>query len=209
MSSQRAVAIVAAAGRALGASARRAGYVPLIADYFGDQDTIALSRVHIRLATGLANGMSEWEVLSALDGLARSAHPTGVVCGSGFEDRPELLAKIARHWRLLGNRPEMVARMKDPVAVAKLCSDCDIPCPDIALVPPPDPARWLVKRRGGAGGIHVRQADDCAPCDGASYFQRRVEGTPVSALVLGDGRRAVVLGLSSQWSSPTAGSCNG
>ncbi len=35
------------------------------------------------------------------------------------------------------------------------------------------------------------------------YFQRRVGGEPVSALVLGDGRRVMVLGFSAQWSSPT------
>jgi predicted ATP-grasp superfamily ATP-dependent carboligase len=35
------------------------------------------------------------------------------------------------------------------------------------------------------------------------YFQRRVGGWPVSALILADGRRALVLGFSVQWTAPT------
>jgi uncharacterized protein len=35
------------------------------------------------------------------------------------------------------------------------------------------------------------------------YFQRRVAGEPISALVLADGRRGLVLGFSTQWSSPS------
>ncbi len=39
-----AVLIAATSGRALAASARRAGYRPLVADFFGDHDTIARRR---------------------------------------------------------------------------------------------------------------------------------------------------------------------
>jgi predicted ATP-grasp superfamily ATP-dependent carboligase len=35
------------------------------------------------------------------------------------------------------------------------------------------------------------------------YYQRRVAGEPISALVLADGKAAVVLGFSMQWSSPS------
>jgi uncharacterized protein len=55
--------------------------------------------------------------------------------------------------------------------------------------------------------------DGCARADhditisdkemGCRYFQRRVDGVPISALVLAGGRRAIVLGFSSQWSSPS------
>ncbi len=34
------------------------------------------------------------------------------------------------------------------------------------------------------------------------YFQRRVAGVPVSALLLGDGRRVMTLGFSAQWAAP-------
>ncbi len=38
----------------------------------------------------------------------------GVVYGAGFEDRPELLARIAERWPLLGNDAETVACIKAP-----------------------------------------------------------------------------------------------
>ena len=54
----KSVVIIAASGRALAASARRGGYVPLVVDWFGDADTLALSAAHVRLEDGLARGMT-------------------------------------------------------------------------------------------------------------------------------------------------------
>ena len=198
-----AVLIAAASGRALAASARRGGYAPLVADFFGDQDTAAAAEAHIRLDHGLACGMSSGVVIAALESLAAPREPAGIVCGTGFEDRPDLLADIAQRWTLFGNAPAVVARTKDPLAFAKFCQDCGVAHPDTSLVPPPDPANWLAKRQGGAGGRHIRNAADDDGAEGTFYFQRRVEGAPVSALFLADGRRAMVLGFSTQWPAPT------
>jgi predicted ATP-grasp superfamily ATP-dependent carboligase len=202
MDSATPVLIAAISGRALAASARRAGYVPLVADFFGDEDTLALAQAHVRLDTSIARGMVADELIDALGTLAAARHPAGTVCGTGFEDRPEILARVAERWRLLGNSAETVARIKDPLAFAALCRGCAIPHPQTSLSPPDDGRGWVAKRRGGAGGTHVR----CAETTGneqADYFQRRVDGTPVSALILADGRRTMVLGFSAQWSAPS------
>src|SRR5216684_2450008 len=98
-----AVLIAAVSGRALAASARRAGFVPLVADCFGDDDTLALTRAHVCLRWGAGRG---------------------------------------------------------------------------------------IDREAGRG---------------TTYYQRRVSGSPVSALVLGNGRTAIVLGFSAQWASPAEG----
>ncbi len=199
-----AVLIVAASGRALAASARRGGFTPLVADFFADQDTVALAQACRRLKTGLHAGMQAGEVLDALAALAALAggnHPLGVVCGTGFEDRTGLVAQIATRWRLLGSAPEVVARVKDPFWLAALCRARGLPHPDIAMRPPADGSGWLAKRHGGAGGAHVRLPPDGDGADGI-YFQRRVAGTPVSALILAHGGRARVLGFSSQWVAP-------
>jgi uncharacterized protein len=202
MSRESAVLIVAASGRALAASARRGGLAPLVADWFGDQDTLAAAAAHRLLPRGLAHGMEPDAVLAALEELARDGAPVGVVCGTGFEDRPELLARIAERWPLIGNRAATVTRAKDPDALAALARDCDVPHPAIAWEQPDDPERWLVKRHGGSGGGHIKTAMS-AP--GATrYFQRRVPGAAISALILADGRDAAVLGFSEQWCAPTA-----
>jgi predicted ATP-grasp superfamily ATP-dependent carboligase len=199
------VLIAAASGRALAASACRAGYAPLVADFFGDQDTLAAAEAHVRLTDGLARGMRSDCVLAALECLAAARAPAGLVCGTGFEDRPELLAAIAQRWRLFGNAPDVIARAKDPLAFAQLCRDCDIPHPETSLARPTDPAGWLAKRQGGSGGQHIRPASNSDRPGETFYFQRRHEGLPVSALFLADGARAIVVGFSAQWSSPAPG----
>src|SRR5260370_38952246 len=200
-----AVLIAAVSGRALAASARRAGLVPLVADCFGDDDTLALARAHVRLRSRAARGIDPDELLPALERLAAPHSPLGIVYGTGFEDRPKLLGRIARRWRLLGNTPETMARLKQPGSFAALCRDCRVPHPQTRVDRPTDMAGWLAKRAGGAGGTHVRVPIDREAGRGTTYYQRRVSGSPVSALVLGNGRGAIVLGFSAQWASPAEG----
>ena len=202
MPDQPAVLIAAPSGRALAQSARRGGYLPLVADYFADQDTAAAAHAVVHLEHGLVRGMEADSLIAAFARLSRSHQPIGVVCGGGFEDRPQLLSRLGQHWRLLGNDAPTVARVKDPGVFAALCRDCDIPHPDTILSPPVDATGWLAKRNGGAGGSHIVSASAHHPTDGF-YFQRTVQGTPVSALFLADGRSARTLGFSAQWTSPT------
>lgn len=198
----RTVLIVAPSGRALAASARRGGFVPRVVDFFGDEDTLALVDAHRRLAGGLEVGMERDGLMDALAALAAGVEPLGVICGGGFEHRPELLAEIAGRWPLLGNKADVVARVKDPVAFAGLCRDAGIPHPDVSLQRPRRESGWLSKRRGGSGGSHIAIELREEP---GRYFQRIVSGSAVSALILADGVRAIVLGFSDQWRCPTPG----
>jgi predicted ATP-grasp superfamily ATP-dependent carboligase len=200
-----AVLIAAVSGRSLAASARRAGFVPLVADCFGDDDTLALARAHVRLRSRAARGIDAEELLQALERLAAPHSPLGIVYGTGFEDRPKLLGRIARRWRLLGNTPETIVRLKHPGSFAALCRDCGVAHPQTRVDRPADMGGWVAKRAGGAGGTHVRNAIDREAGRGTTYYQRRVSGSPVSALVLGNGRGAIVLGFSVQWASPGEG----
>src|SRR5262249_13157119 len=112
MPDQPTVLIAAASGRALAQSARRGGYLPRVADFFADQDTAALAHDHVRLEHGLARGMKEEALLAAFETLGKARRPIGVVCGTGFEDRTQLLARIGERWRLLGNDPPTVSAVK-------------------------------------------------------------------------------------------------
>jgi predicted ATP-grasp superfamily ATP-dependent carboligase len=197
-----AVLIAAISGRALAVSARRGGYLPLVADFFGDQDTAAVAQRHVTLGGELAQGFREHELMEALEHLALQYAPAGIVCGTGFEDRPQLLARLAQRWPLFGNSADKVARAKDPEIFAALCRDCGIAHPRVSLSPPAARNSWVAKRRGGSGGRHVAAASAKEFGEGV-YYQSRVPGKPVSALLLANGVSAIVLGFSEQWACPT------
>jgi uncharacterized protein len=198
-----AVLIAAVSGRALAISARRGGYLPLVADFFGDQDTVAVAQAHVPLQGGFAHGFREHELMEALERLAVQHPPSGVVCGTGFEDRPHVLARLAQRWRLFGNSADTIAMVKDPKIFAAFCHDCDIAHPRVSLSPPVAREGWLAKRRGGSGGFHVAAALGRESGEGI-YYQPHVPGVAVSALLLADGVSAIVLGFSAQWASPTS-----
>jgi len=202
MSDEPAVLIAAISGRALAQSARRSGYRPLVVDFFGDQDTLQVARDHVRLTGSFANGIAENALSTALETLVARHQPIGIVCGSGFEDRPRLLDGIAARWRLFGNSAEVVSKVKRPETLSAICRSLDIPFPEISPTKPADPTGWLAKRIGGAGGSHVRPASQ--PGSSTVYYQRQVRGAPISLLFLADGVRAAAVGFSTQWELATA-----
>ncbi len=134
----------------------------------------------------------------------RRYEPIGLVYGAGFEHQPASIAALAREIRVYGANADSLSRAKDPVAVALACAHAHTAHPQIEFEPPVDCDGWLKKLRGGAGGGHVRIASGETATPGC-YFQRRVDGHSVSALFLGNGARAKIVGLSEQWTSPSSG----
>jgi predicted ATP-grasp superfamily ATP-dependent carboligase len=195
------ILIAAASGRALAAAARRAGFRPLVADFFDDLDTRTLAAANV-MAGDMERGFEAPLLIDRLLNLAQQENPIGVVYGSGFEDRTEILDAIARRFPLCGNRAEVVVRTKDPRLLARVCREFAVPHPEIRFDPPAEPSEWLIKRQGGGGGLHVASAGSGRPGP-FEYYQRRVRGRPVSVLLLADGRRSRVLGMSLQWAAPS------
>lgn len=191
--------VIALSGRALAASAARAGYRVGVLDLFEDVDTVRLAAATARASGTLRSGFRAAALLAAAERLAPAGVP--LVYGSGFDRRPRLLGRLAGERPLLGNPPAAVRAMKSPAAFFGLLDRLGIPAPPTTPAPPADPRGWLAKRVGGAGGAHIRPAAGAAPGRDV-YYQRRVDGRPVSALFLADGRRAVVLAFSAQWPSP-------
>lgn len=198
-----AILIAAASGRALAGAARRAGYRPLVADFYGDMDTCEFAAAHRLIDDGFDLGFRRETLLPALEDLAAREAPCGLVYGMGFEDRTDILDELSEHFPLFGNRPEVVRRVKDPSALAQLCEDLGVPHPAIQTARPDDCANWLVKSIGGAGGTHVAPAATAYATEEGTYYQRIAAGEPVSLLFLADGAHALALGASRQWTQPT------
>jgi methenyltetrahydromethanopterin cyclohydrolase len=197
------VLIAALSGRALAQAAVRSRYRPLVADLFADLDTCELAEDAARVPGSIDLGFDDQALIATLCRLAAGRSVQGVVYGSGFEARPDLLSVMAQAFALLGNRPAAVERVKDPAGFATLCRDLAIPHPAIALTPPQDPGRWLRKRRGASGGHHVGWSRLSDP---GCYWQAFLDGRTVSLSFLGDGRRAEVLAATEQWADGAPGS---
>ena len=200
-----AILIAASSGRALAAAARRAGYRPLMADFFDDSDTRGFCAANRLMEGGLDTGFEGESLMAALEALATGESPCGLVYGAGFEDRAGLLEALGRRWTLFGNPPEVVRSVKDPVRLAELCAVLNIPHPKISARMPRDRRHWLVKSAGGSGGSHVAPAGALRAEGEKIYFQRIAAGEPVSILFLGDGAKARMVGSSRQWAAPAPG----
>jgi predicted ATP-grasp superfamily ATP-dependent carboligase len=200
-----AVLIAAFSGRSLAQSARRAGYRPFVVDAFGDLDTRdAAEDVHV-IDAAMQTGFRTKRLIAALDDLSRSARSAqiGIVLGSGFEDKPRLVAALASRYRLLASDTKTLAACKDPTKFFGIADELEIRHPETQLAPPPESKGWLSKRIGGSGGRHIRDCSDKPPARARRYFQRRLTGTRYSiGALLGNAANALsTFAVTRQWTS--------
>jgi uncharacterized protein len=157
---------------------------PVVAfDLFGDLD---LRRSASRVVTRRR--------LTALVDAAVAEAPGAVVYGASFENHPALVARLAERHAVLGNPSSTLRAVRDPAKVGAALGE--LPHPR-TTVTPPSSGRWLRKPLRGGGGIRVRDWRGGALPAG-TYLQARIDGIPCSAAAVGDGRDAVVLGLTEQ-----------
>jgi predicted ATP-grasp superfamily ATP-dependent carboligase len=186
------VLIVAVSARMLAQLASADGYEVTALDRFGDVD---LRAVACSSATAKSN--------DALVELAARVDADAVVYGAGFENRPDLVARMAEGRELLGTPAELLAPVRDPRAVAAATRAAGARAPETRAVhelPQSAGARraqWLRKPLRGGGGRGVR-AWAGGRLAATEILQRRIAGLSCSAVAIGDGRRAEVLGLTEQ-----------
>jgi uncharacterized protein len=200
-SSESALLIISASGRALAASAARAGMPCVVLDLFNDMDTRAIAQASRVCATrsGRFHGK---ELLRAARALQPAQGYEACVIGSGLEGRPSLMRALACELPYLGNRPECIEQVKDPQRFFPMLDGLGIEHPEVRFTPPPSLPGWLSKRIGGAGGGHVRRSELGWPQRERRYFQRFQAGRLMSALFLADGKDALIVGCSEQWCHP-------
>lgn len=203
--SGRPILIAALSGRALAASARRAGLVPFVVDAFGDVDTRALAAGLRTLPDALNYGFRDSELLAALDELSREAGDAHIelVLGPGFEGTPKLVSRLAERYRIAGCGAETLRQAKDPAHFFGLLSELGIEHPETSNEPPENSSGWLSKRIGGCGGRHIRRLPDgkAAAASPRHYFQKEVPGEPISALAI-TGQSGTAFAFSRSWTAP-------
>lgn len=200
-----AVLIAAFSGRSLAQSARRAGFEPLVADAFGDLDTQAAAGDFRVLDGAMQTGFRTKPLIAALEDLARSSarKPIGLVLGSGFEDKPRLVAALGSRFKLLGSDAATYKACKDPDSFFGVLDRLGIPHPETRTSPPVDPTGWVSKRIGGSGGRHIRACHGPQHAKPRRYFQKELAGERISAGGVFAAEGNTIL-LSRQWISPSA-----
>jgi predicted ATP-grasp superfamily ATP-dependent carboligase len=201
--SGEAVLIAAFSARALAASARRAGFLPLAVDCFGDLDTSEFAVASRCLPARVQTGFVAKSLLAALESLAAEAPrpPIGLVLGSGFECNPRLVARLGERYRLIGNTPETIKDTKSPGTFFSTLDRLGISHPETRLAAPDLAGGWLMKRIGGSGGLHIVNCPQKPRPDPRRYFQRRMDGPAISVMGMVS-KRGNAFAMSRQWTSP-------
>ena len=194
--------IVALSARALAQSAGRAGKSVVAIDAFGDEDARAACR-ELVVAPDVQTSFLHCDLDALVAPLVAAYKPEGIVYGSGFEDCPVQLTRLARHAPLFGAAPAAVATTKDPIRFSALCAAAGLFHPEIETADPLRPGDWLLKRAGGSGGGHIRRRLPPYARSAGEYGQRRIDGRSVSLLFAGGETTFTPLGWSEQWTSPT------
>ena len=182
------VLVVAVSARMLAELAVANGYEVIGLDHFGDVDLRAV-------ADGATAPSSD-----GLTALADDVDADAVVYGAGFENRPDLVARLAHGRELLGTPPEALASVRDPWALGAAARAAGARAPETrssAELPRAEPGRWLRKPTRGGGGRGVRRWAG-GRLRRSEIVQRFVGGLSCSAVALGDGHRATVLGVTEQ-----------
>jgi predicted ATP-grasp superfamily ATP-dependent carboligase len=199
MLAEKAFLIAALTGRALAQSASRARLSVVVLDLYNDVDTRCCA-LRSRAVVAHNESFDAKALLKAAQELCPPQVCDGLIEGSGFEDRPELLHQLAQGRRLYGNTPGTVARLKDPARFFPLLDRLAIPHPEVSLQLPRKARGWLSKKTGGNGGGHVLLAAGTV-ADAQHYYQRLEAGRIMSVTFLANGKEAYIIGFNEQWTA--------
>ena len=177
--------------RALAQSAARAGYRVSAVDPFGDVDLRAVAEVTPLRPFG-PHGVAR---------VARSVPARLAAYTSNLENHPGAVAQLARGRRLLGNPPEVLELVRNPLQLARAVAAGGFAGPRTRASAPRDPRpadRWLLKPRHSGGGHGTVPWRRGRRVPRGAYLQQRIGGIPGSIVFAADGRDITPLGLTRQ-----------
>ncbi len=190
------VLIVGGSTRAAAWSAVRAGWQPVCADLFADEDTRQVAEV-IRVRD---------YPRSLPDDVAR-VQAEGWCYTGALENHPEVIEQLsqpnATYGRLWGTTAAALRLVRDPQWLANTLRDASLPALSVRheTSPPPTDGSWMQKPIASAGGRAIRVWDRSAAeatLAEPHYFQLRARGESCSALFRAASHGVEWLGASRQ-----------
>ncbi|MBC7817419.1 MAG: ATP-grasp domain-containing protein [Planctomycetaceae bacterium] len=189
--------ILGASTRAAAASAVRAGFAPVCADRFGDEDLR-------RIASVIAVDNDLHHTLDAIKKLP----PTPWIYTGSLENDPKFIASVSERHPLLGNPREVLRKVRDPFWLERTLAAHDLPALKHRRTtdPPPTGGRWLLKPTRGGGGSRIAiWSGQTLPTTERVHFQELRPGTPMSALFVASPYEVELIGICEQLIGSTAG----
>jgi predicted ATP-grasp superfamily ATP-dependent carboligase len=120
---------------------------------------------------------------------------------SNFENHPAAVARLSQGRRLLGNPPEVLRRVRNPIELTRVLRRLGLMTPETRATPPSQESvrrSWLVKPRRSGGGHGIKLWSPHQPLPRDAYLQRRISGIAGSIVFAANRSAAVVLGFSRQ-----------
>jgi uncharacterized protein len=182
---RRHVLVAGVSTRAASESAARAGFDVTAIDAFADIDQHPQVR-----ALALQSAFTA----AAAAGAVRAVDCDAVVYLSPFENHREAVRSLAANRTLWGNSPEVLTRVRDPIAVAQALRARGFAAPEVGLKADAT-TTCLLKPLASGGGRRIRvwrRGDGVPP---GSYLQEFVEGVAGSVVFVAANGRAVPLGV--------------
>jgi len=164
------IAVVGASARAAAFSLLRGGFRVVAADLFADGDLAR--QCSVACVASYPEGFEAW--------LAKTQADAWMYTGA-LENYPELVDRLASSRPLLGCSGETLRRVRDPLELQRTLTAAGLSFPETrrsADVRTVDDT-WIGKTYRGSSGSGV------GGTEAAPYLQRRVAGTPLSAVFRG------------------------
>jgi len=191
--------IISQSGRALAASAKRAGIDVHVIDLFADEDTVenTLSNSSV---TGFSGGNNPETLIELVAEYANNNPGLCVVIGSGFEECPKLFTQLEQQFSVIGNHSSAIRQLKDPAVFFNKLEELALPYPDyFTSVDEAASGNFLVKTIGCAGGGHIKHYTDDSLLTSTCFLQAFLRGKNYSVTFIADGQSAHVLGFNQTW----------
>lgn len=189
--------VAAISARGFAQVAKSCEYQVITLDAFADADTRNVVEQSFKVHFG-EQGVDEDDFKRVFSKICLN-DVAGLLYGSLFDAAPALLAWVAKRVPIIGNDPETM-RFAKSLDFFSLLDNLNIQHPEVQLDLPSNTENWLSKQIGGNGGLHVKPVKYALV---GNYFQRHVDGEPISLLFFSDGVTAKVIGFNLQLISPT------
>ena len=187
------IVIIANSGRMIAQMAKKAGYNVIVIDCFSDADTQALTVECIKV-----DSLALEHIKPAVSILQSRFELLFAIIGSGFECYLPSLNYLHQKLKVLGNKPSVFSSVQNKRHFFSTLEQLKISFPETSFQRPELKDGWLVKPMEGEGGKGVKKFTGLMKKNEGYYWQRFINGVPLSVLFIANSTNFKVCGFHKQ-----------